>query len=164
MWEPSEIRVVRWFMRFAGVGLLVPGLIYAMSWPDTVRAVSLCTSESAGPVVVGAMVVLLVFGGLSFVFARLGRYGAVSAAVALLMGSWVHWQWSQMMQARLSKLPEGLTDADRAMIEDTILFAANAQIPHIMKNLVLVGVCVVVFVLGPRLCGSRVRGVVDPHP
>ena len=156
-WEPNEIRVVRWFMRFAGVGLLVPGLIYATSWPDTVRAVSSCTSEAVGPVLVGAMVVLLAFGGLSFLLARLGRYGAVSAALALVMGSWIHWRWSQMMLARLDLLPEGLSDADRAMIRDTFLFAANAQIPHIVKNVVLIGVCVVVFVLAPRLCGSRVR-------
>ncbi len=38
------------------------------------------------------------------------------------------------------------------MLEDTILFAANAQVPHIMKNLVLIGVCVMFYVLAPRLC------------
>jgi len=78
--------------------------------------------------------------------------GAVAAALALLLGAWL-----LMMQARLEMLPAGLAEADRVMLEDTILFAANAQIPHILKNFVLIGVCAVVFVLAPRLCGSRER-------
>ncbi|PHQ82862.1 MAG: hypothetical protein COB69_00425 [Phycisphaera sp.] len=109
------------------------------------------------PVLAGATVVLLIFGGVSFISARLGRYGAVAAAMALLLGAWVHFAWSLMMQARLEMLPAGLAEADRVMLEDTILFAANAQIPHILKNFVLIGVCAVVFVLAPRLCGSRER-------
>jgi hypothetical protein len=155
MWEPNEIRVVRWFMRVTGVGLMVPGAIYLMSWPDTVRAFAQCVGADVAPVLAGASSGLLLLGGLSFVTARYARYGALGAIVALLLGAWVHYLWGGMMQERLALIPEGMSPADRALLEDAILFAANAQLPHAVKNLVLIGFCVVVYVLGPRLCGGR---------
>jgi len=157
MWEPNEIRVVRWFMRFAGVGILIPGVIYALSWPDTLKAFALAVGDGPAPVAAGLSVAGLLLGGLSFIFARGARIGAVLGVVALALGAVVHWQWSVMMNDRLEMLPEGLSEEDRRIFEDTILFAANAQIPHLLKNLVLAGVCSMVFVLSPKLCGSRVK-------
>ncbi len=83
---------------------------------------------------------------------RYVRIGAVMASVSLLLGSLVHYQWSNMMTDRLGMMPEGILETERVTLEDTILFAANAQGPHILKNLVLVGVCVMFYVLALRLC------------
>jgi len=157
MWEPDEIRLLRWFMRMAGVGLLIPGVIYLLSWPDTLRAFAAWTGPGLAPIPAALSIALLIVGGLSFILARHARAGAAAAGFALLMGAWIHAQWAAIMHQRLGMIPESITDQQRAMLEDTIQFAANAQIPHILKNLVLVGVCGVVFILGPRLCGSRVR-------
>ncbi len=40
-WEDRQRTTLRWFMAFAGLGLLIPGVIYLLSWPDTVKAFSL---------------------------------------------------------------------------------------------------------------------------
>jgi len=158
MWEPNEIRVLRWFMRFAGVGLILPGAIYTLSWPDTIHAFSLALGPGAATVAAGVTVAGSLAGGLTFLFARYARPGAAVAVIALLLGSFVHLQWMRMMQDRLNDLPSALSDQQTAQLTDTILFAANAQTPHILKNLVLVGVCVVIFMLAPRLCGDHVEG------
>lgn len=152
MWTAREFRLLRWFMGLAGVGLMIPGVIYAMSWPDTIRAFD--GSIGHAPAVPAAVFSIgaLVLGGLSFVCGVGVRAGAAAAGLALLLGSAVHYQWSAMMTDRLAMLPDTLSDAQRAMLTDTIRFAANAQMPHIAKNLVLVGVCIAVFLLGPRVC------------
>lgn len=158
MWEPNEIRVLRWFMRFAGVGLMIPGVIYLLSWPDTVRAFE---QALAAPLAAPAALVSIagsLLGGLSFLLARHGRAGAVVAAIALLLGAVAHLQWSRMMQARIAMIPESASEEQVAMLTDTILFAANAQMPHALKNLVLVGMCAMFYALAPRLCGERVTG------
>lgn len=158
MWEPDEIRTVRWFMRFAGVALAIPGLIYLFSWPDTLRAFAPVVGATLAPVGAGLSVGLLLLAGGTFMLARHARIGAVAGVLALLLGSFVHWRWSSMMNDRLDMLPTGLGEGDLAMIKDTFHFAANAQIPHILKNLVLVGLCFVVFLQAPKLCGSRLEG------
>ncbi len=61
------------------------------------------------------------------------------------------------MLSREPALSSGLDGNELKILHDTIQFAANAQIPHMLKNLVLVGLCVMVFVLAPRLCGSRIE-------
>ncbi len=163
MWEPNEIRLLRWFLRCTGVGILVPAMIYTLSWPDAVKACSMALglapeSNSVLPrLLVGLSIGALVLGGISFLAARYVRFGSVLAIGALVLGSVIHYQWSVMMHARLSMLPETLLPAERALLRDTILFAANAQIPHIVKNGVLIGLCVVLFVLSPRICGNQIE-------
>ena len=152
MWGSREFRILRWFMALAGVGLLIPGAIFLMSWPDTMLAFGRAFGSGLAPIAGGFSVAALVLGGLSFICGRGVRIGAVLAGVALLLGAFVHWQWSQMMNQRLEMLPASLSDEQRTMLEDTIRFAGNAQIPHMLKNLVLAGICVVVFVLGPGVC------------
>lgn len=154
MWTVREFRILRWFMAMAGVGLMIPGAIYAMSWPDTIRAFDGALGSALAVPAAVFSIAALTLGGLSFICGWQARAGAVVAAIALLLGSVVHYQWSVMMNQRLAMLPEALTGEERAMLTDTIQFAANAQMPHIMKNLVLVGVCAVVFVLGPRICAA----------
>ncbi len=156
-WEDRQRTTLRWFMAFAGLGLLIPGVIYLLSWPDTVKAFSLAFGSEWAVWASGLSVIPLIFGGGTFLLARYLRHryvriGAVMAMVSLLLGSLVHYQWSNMMIDRLGMMPAGISEAERVMLEDTILFAANAQVPHIMKNLVLVGVCVMFYVLAPRLC------------
>ncbi len=155
MWEPNEIRVVRWFMRFVGVGILIPGVIYALSWPDTITAFALACGHTSAPFFAGFSIGALIAAGLSFIFARRARLGAVLGMIALLLGAFVHYQWSVMMNARLGMLPDSFIGPEREAVEDAILFAANAQLPHLLKNLVLVGVCAMVFALAPKLCGSK---------
>lgn len=163
MWEPNEIRLLRWFLRCAGVGLLVPGIIYALSWPDAIKACSLAlglapeSTHVLPRLLVGFSIGALVLGGISYLAARYVRFGSVLAIAALILGSVIHYQWSVMMHARLTMLPESLSPSERALLRDTILFAANAQIPHIVKNMVLIGLCVVFFVLSPRICGNRIE-------
>lgn len=157
MWQPDEIRVLRWFMRFAGLGLIIPGVIYLLSWPDTVLAFSAVAGEAAAPVAAAASVAGSLLGGLAFVLARHGKIGAVIAGVSLLLGGVVHLQWARMMQGRLDAIPESASEEQVSLLTDTILFAANAQIPHLLKNLVLVGMCVMFYLLAPRLCGRHVE-------
>lgn len=157
MWEPNEIRVLRWFMRCAGVALAIPGVIYLLSWPDTLRAFAPLGNQTLAGIAAGFSVAALFGAGLTFLLARFARPGAILGALSLILGGIIHYRWSVMLSARLAILPEGLSDADHAMLEDTILFAANAQIPHILKNLVLVGVCLVVFLLAPTLCGTKLE-------
>ncbi len=157
MWEPNEIRVVRWFMRFVGVGLIVPGAIYLLSWPDTVRAFDACVGAGLAGVAAGLTASGSIFGGLTFLLARGARLGAIVAGLSLLAGAFVHLRWMTIMLDRASMLPEGLTESERAMLVDTIQFAGNAQMPHALKNVVLVGVCAMVYLLAPRLCGSRMQ-------
>jgi len=165
MWEPDEIRLLRWFLRFAGVGILVPGIIYAISWTDAVKACSLAIGMPADStsliprILVGFSVGALAMGGVSYIFARYVRIGSVLAIGALTLGSVIHYQWAVMMHSRLAALPETLSTAQHALLKDTILFAANAQIPHIAKNAVLIGLCAVFFVLSPRICGSQIETV-----
>lgn len=152
MWSLREFRILRWFMRLAGVGLLIPGAILAMFWPDTILAFRGALVPALAVPAAIFSIAALALGGTSFIAGRLARPGALLAASALLLGALVHVQWSSMMGARMEQIPEGLGAEQRAMIEDTVRFAANSQIPHALKNLVLVGVCAVVFVLGPTVC------------
>ena len=158
MWEPKEIRFMRWFMRFAGAGLLIPGVIYMSSWPDTLKAFAACFGEAAAPPLAFVTGCALILAGATFIGARWVRFGAVLGFTALLLGAVVHYQWSAMMQDRLPMLLEHTDPDHRAMLEDTVLFAANAQIPHILKNVVLMGVCVMLFCLAPKLKGNKVMG------
>lgn len=156
MWQPDEIRVLRWFMRFAGLGLIIPGVIYLFAWPDTILAFSAVVGESVAPAAAVVTIAGSMLGGLAFLLARHGKIGAIVAGISLLLGSVVHLQWSWMMQSRLEAIPKDLSEEQTALLTDTIFFAANAQIPHLLKNLVLAGMCVMFFLLAPRLCGSRV--------
>ena len=46
----------------------------------------------------------------------------------------------------------GISLEQQHLLQDTVLFAANAQIPHIIKNMILVGVCALFFFLAPSVC------------
>ena len=157
MWEPNEIRLMRWFMRAAGVGLLIPGVLYLTSWPDTVQAFAGALGTALSPVLAGFTGAALIIAGATFLAARFARAGAILGFAALLLGAVVHYQWSAMMQSRLPILAEHIDPAQRAMLKDTVLFAANAQIPHILKNAVLMGVCAMLFCLAPKICGNRIE-------
>ena len=50
-------------MAFAGLGLLIPGVIYLLSWPDTVKAFSLAFGSEWAVWASGLSVIPLVFGG-----------------------------------------------------------------------------------------------------
>ena len=50
-------------MAFAGLGLLIPGVIYLLSWPDTVKAFSLAFGAEWAGWASGLSVIPLVFGG-----------------------------------------------------------------------------------------------------
>jgi len=156
MWEPNEIKVMRWFMRCSGVAIAIPGVIYLISWPDTIKAFMPLGGAAFAAVAGGFSVAALLIAGLSFLLARFARSGAILGAIALLLGGVIHYQWSVMLNARMKMLPANLSESDRAMLEDTIQFAANAQIPHILKNLVLIGVCLVIYILAPKLCGNKI--------
>ena len=61
-----------------------------------------------------------------------------------------------MMLQRMDLVPEGMPDQQQHLLQDAILFAANAQNPHIIKNMILLGVCVLFFFLAPRVCRTRI--------
>lgn len=164
MWEPNEIRLMRWFMRFAGAGLLIPGLIYLGAWPDTLKAFTACFGAGIAPAAAAFVGAALIIAGATFIAARSVRLGAVLGFAALLLGSIVHYQWSVMMHDRLPILLEHTDAAQRALLEDTVLFAANAQLPHIFKNIVLMGVCAMLFCLAPTICGNRFKRRVAADP
>ncbi len=156
VWTRRDRRLFRGFMVLTGVGLIVPALIYLFSWPDTVKATTLAVGPGAAPFVTGGTVVALLSGGFSFIFARLVRTGSLLAAAALICGSVVHYEWSTMMLQRMDLVPEELPEQQLHLLQDAILFAANAQHPHIIKNMILLGVCALFFFLAPRVCGARI--------
>ena len=155
VWTPRDRRLFRGFMVLTGLGLIVPALIYLFSWPDTVKATTLAVGPGAAPFVTGGTVVALLSGGLSFIVGRLVRPGSLLAAAALVCGSIVHYEWSTMMLHRMDLVPEGIPEQQQHLLQDAILFAANAQNPHIVKNLILLGVCTLFFFLAPRVCGAK---------
>lgn len=156
VWTDRDRRLFRGFMVLTGLGLVVPGVIYLVSWSDTVKAMALVLGPAASPLVTGGTVIALLAGGASFVVARFVRPGSVLAAAALICGSVMHYQWSKMMMGRMNLVPEGIPPQQQSLLEDTILFAANAQLPHIIKNVILIGVCILFFVLAPSVCGRMI--------
>ncbi len=156
VWSHRDRRRFRGFMILTGLGLMVPGLIYSSSLPDTVKAFGQVLGSAAAPFVTGATVVALLAGGLSFILGRFVRIGSVLAAAALICGSLIHYAWSTMMMQRMDLVPDGISPEQQQLLQDTILFAANAQIPHIIKNMILIGVCGLFFFLAPSVCGSTI--------
>ena len=77
-------------MVLTGLGLVVPGLIYLVSWPDTVKAMALVLGPVASPLITGGTITALLAGGVSFIAARSVRPGSVLAAAALICGSVMH--------------------------------------------------------------------------
>ena len=154
VWTHRDRRRFRGFMILTGLGLIVPGLIYVSSLPDTVKGTAQVLGSAAAPFVTWATVVALLGGGLSFILGRFVRLGSVLAAAALICGSLVHYAWSRMMMQRMDLVPEGLSPEQQHLLQDTVLFAANAQIPHIVKNVILIGVCALFFFLAPGVCRS----------
>lgn len=59
-----------------------------------------------------------------------------------------------MMMRRMDLVPDGISPEQQHLLQDTVLFAANAQIPHIVKNVILIGVCALFFFLAPDVCSS----------
>jgi len=53
------------------------------------------------------------------------------------------------------KMPRDIPEQQQHLLQDAILFASNAQHPHIIKNMILFGVCALFFFLAPRVCGAR---------
>ncbi len=155
VWTPNDRRLFRGFMVLTGLALIVPALIYLFSWPDAVKATALALGGAA-PFVTGGTVVALLSGGFSFILGRLVRTGSWLAAAALICGSVVHYEWSTMMLQRLDLVPRGIPEEQQHLLQDAILFAANAQHPHIIKNMILLGVCTLFFFLAPRVCGARI--------
>ncbi len=157
VWTPRDRRLFRGFMVLTGLALIVPALIYLFSWPDTVKATGLAVGSAAAPFVTGGTVVALLAGGFSFILGRFVRTGSLLAAAALICGSVVHYEWSTMMLQRMDLVPTEIPEQQQHLLQDAILFAANAQHPHIIKNMILFGVCALFFFLAPRVCGARVR-------
>ena len=155
VWTLRDRRLFRGFMVLTGVALIVPALIYLSSWPDTVQATALALGPSSAPFVPGGTIVALLSGGFSFIFARLVRAGSLLAAAALICGSVVHYEWSTMMLQRMDLVPRDIPEQQQHLLQDAILFASNAQHPHIIKNMILFGVCALFFFLAPRVCGAR---------
>ena len=156
VWTDRDRRLFRGFMVLTGIGLVLPGLIYLVSWPDTVKAMALVLGPAASPLVTGGTITALLAGGASFIAARFIRPGSVLATAALICGSVMHYQWSKMMMGRMNLVPEGIPPQQQRLLEDTILFAANAQMPHIIKNVILIGVCILFFILAPSVCGTTI--------
>ncbi len=156
VWTPRDRRLFRGFMVLTGLGLIVPALIYLFSWPDTVKATALALGPGVAPFVTGGTIVSHLAGGFSFILGRFVRPGSLLAAAALICGSVVHYEWSRMMLQRMDLVPQGIPEQQQHLLQDTILFAANAQQPHIVKNIILIGVCVLFFFLAPRVCGARI--------
>ena len=156
VWTPRDRRLFRGFMVLTGLALFVPALIYLFSWPDTVKATALALGQGAAPFVTGGTIVAHLVGGFSFILGHLVRPGSVLAAAALICGSVVHYEWSTMMLQRMDLVPKEIPAQQQHLLQDTILFAANAQQPHIVKNIILIGVCALFFFLGPRVCRARI--------
>ena len=156
VWMHRDRRRFRSFMILTGLGLMVPGLIYVSSLPDTVKGTAQVLGSAAAPFVTGATVVALLGGGLSFILGRFVRIGSVLASAALICGSLIHYAWSTMMMQRMDLVPDGISPEQQHLLQDTVLFAANAQIPHIIKNMILVGVCALFFFLAPGVCDSTI--------
>ena len=74
----------------------------------------------------------------------------------MICSSVMHYQWSKMMMGRMNLVPEGIPPQQQSLLEDTILFAANAQMPHIIKNVILIGACILFFILAPSVCGRTI--------
>lgn len=134
-------KALRWLLRLTGIGLLVPGLIHLLSWSDTVKASSFAFGEALAPLASAGAVVCLLGSGLSFILGRWIKPGALAASLFLVFGTYVHVAWARMLGARLDMMPEGLDATTQALWMDTTLFASNSQIPHVLKNLILLGVC-----------------------
>ena len=76
------------------------------------------------------------------------------AAAALICGSLVHYEWFTMIMQRMDLVPEGISPEQQHLLP--IPYAANAQIPHIIKNMILIGVCALFFFLTPSVCGRAI--------
>lgn len=62
-WEDRQRTTLRWFLAFTGLGMLIPGVIYLLSWPDKVKAFSLAFGSGWAVWASGLLVIPLVFGG-----------------------------------------------------------------------------------------------------
>lgn len=61
-----------------------------------------------------------------------------------------------MTMQRMDLVPEGISSEQQHLLQDTILFAANAETPYIIKNMILVGVCALFFFLTPGGCSRTI--------
>lgn len=155
-WNRRDRRLLRGFMALTGLGLIVPGVIYLSSLSDTLEGIAMVVGRGWAPLITGGTIAALLVGGLTFIIGRGVRQGSVLAAAALVCGSLVHHAWSSMMMHRMEPVPAVIPPEQRLLHQNTILFAANGQIPHIIKNTILLGVCVLFFCLAPRVCGGGI--------
>ena len=50
-------------------------------------------------------------------------------------------------ESGMGLVPYGISPEQQHLLQDTVLFVANAQIPHIIKDMILVGVCTLFFLV-----------------